>query len=68
MNLLLDGQYLPFFNGYYLNRLKENKMFGLPAATSWVLFGFPAFWIIYTVVFLIKSKNWPDDSDHGGSE
>lgn len=39
-------------------------MFGLPAATSWVLIGFPAFWIIYTVVFFISSRNWPDDPDN----
>ncbi len=47
------------------------RMFGLPAATSWVLFGFPAFWVVYTIVFFVKSRNWPDDNDgndEGGSE
>ena len=39
-------------------------MLGLPAATSWILFGFPAFWIIYTVVFFISTRNWPDDPDN----
>jgi hypothetical protein len=36
-------------------------MFGLPATTSLVLFGFPAFWILYTVIFLIKTRNWSSE-------
>ena len=36
-------------------------MFGLPFTTSLVVFGFPAFWILYTVVFLYLSRDWPDD-------
>ena len=38
-------------------------MFGLPGLTAAVLFGFPIFWILYTVVFFIKSKDWPDDDE-----
>jgi hypothetical protein len=33
-------------------------MFGLPGATAWLVFGFPLFWLLYTVVFLIVSRNW----------
>ncbi len=33
-------------------------MFGLPDETAWVLIGFPLFWIAYTLVFLVVSRNW----------
>ena len=45
-------------------------MFGLPGMTAGVLFGFPVFWIIYTIIFFIKSKDWPDeveDEEKGGN-
>ena len=38
-------------------------MFGLPLETSLVVFGFPLFWIVYTIVFLLRSKAWEDGSD-----
>ena len=38
-------------------------MFGLPLETSLVVFGFPLFWIVYTIVFLLRSKGWEDASD-----
>ena len=37
-------------------------MFGLPLETALLVFGFPVFWIIYTVIFLIVSRNWSKDS------
>lgn len=37
-------------------------MFGLPLATSIVVFGFPAVWIVYTLLFLWRSRDW-DDQD-----
>jgi len=37
-------------------------MFGLPFETAAVVFGFPLFWIIYTVVFLLRTRGWVDDS------
>jgi hypothetical protein len=37
-------------------------MFGLPLETSLVVFGFPAAWIIYTAVFLYRSRDWVKDS------
>lgn len=36
-------------------------MFGLPLETALVIFGFPVFWIVYTVVFLWRSRNWAAD-------
>lgn len=42
-------------------------MFGLPGTTALVLFGFPAFWIIYTIVFLYVTRNWSKD-DIGGKQ
>ncbi len=33
-------------------------MFGLPGVTALVMFGFPLFWIIWTLVFLYVSRNW----------
>lgn len=39
-------------------------MFGLPLETSLIVFGFPLFWIVYTIVFLVRTKNWEQDT-HG---
>lgn len=36
-------------------------MFGLPPLTTFVLFGFPLFWILYTAVFLWISRGWVRD-------
>ncbi len=35
-------------------------MFGLPIETALVVFGFPLFWIIYTLVFLFRTRDWVD--------
>ena len=42
-------------------------MFGLPLETSLIVFGFPVFWILYTIVFLLRTKDWEQDrrSDDG---
>jgi len=39
-------------------------MFGLPIATTLLVFGFPLFWVIYTLVFLYRSRRWQDDESH----
>jgi hypothetical protein len=36
-------------------------MFGLPPSTTFLVFGFPLLWILYTVVFLVASRNWKRD-------
>ena len=42
-------------------------MFGLPLETSLIVFGFPVFWILYTLVFLWRSRGWEaDDAADGG--
>ena len=33
-------------------------MFGLPFATTVLVFGFPLFWILYLIVFLYVSRDW----------
>jgi len=33
-------------------------MFGLPGATAALVFGFPAFWLLYTLIFLWRTKDW----------
>jgi hypothetical protein len=38
-------------------------MFGLPVATTLLIFGFPVFWILYTIGFLIVSRHWTDKAD-----
>ncbi len=44
-------------------------MFGLPPVTALVLFGFPLFWLVYTLIFFIKTRNWVEDSEkQGGKE
>jgi hypothetical protein len=40
-------------------------MFGLPVATSWLVFGLPVFWILYLAGFLYVSRNWGDDNAPG---
>lgn len=40
-------------------------MFGLPLETTLLVFGFPVFWIVYTIIFLLVSKNWDKDSMTG---
>ena len=36
-------------------------MFGLPIETTLLVLGFPAFWIVYTAVFLYRTRHWRDD-------
>jgi len=36
-------------------------VFGLPIETVLLVFGFPVFWILYTLVFLVLSKDWVRD-------
>jgi hypothetical protein len=43
-------------------------MFGLPISTSLLVFGFPVFWIAYTIVFLIVSRDWTRDSNPGDED
>ncbi len=33
-------------------------MFNLPLSTTLLVFGFPAFWILYTLGFLFLTRNW----------
>ena len=41
---------------------KGNDVFGLPLETSLLVFGFPLLWIIYTAIFLYRSRDWEDES------
>ena len=43
-------------------RDKGNDVFGLPLETSLLVFGFPLLWIIYTVIFLVRSRDWEKES------
>lgn len=38
-------------------------MFGLPASTSFLVFGFPLIWIVYTAVFLYASRHFKDEEE-----
>jgi hypothetical protein len=38
-------------------------MFGLPTSTTLLIFGFPALWIVYTIGFLVVTRNWTDKGD-----
>lgn len=33
-------------------------MLGLPVSTTLIIFGIPAIWVIYTLVFVYKSRHW----------
>ena len=37
-------------------------MFDLPLSTTLLVFGFPAFWILYTIVFLYITRDWDDST------
>ena len=37
-------------------------MFGLPIETALLVFGFPLFWILYMIGFMVVSRNWEKDS------
>ena len=43
-------------------------MFGLPFSTTLLVFGFPVFWIAYTIAFLIVSRDWAEDSSPGDED
>jgi hypothetical protein len=40
-------------------------MFGLPIETALLVFGFPVFWILYTIMFLVVTRDWSKDSAGG---
>jgi hypothetical protein len=40
-------------------------MFGLPTETALLVFGFPVLWIVYTAVFLYRSRHWTDEPPEG---
>jgi hypothetical protein len=50
----------PTYNGA---AFKGGTMFGLPVGTTLLIFGFPVFWILYTIGFLVVSKHWKDEGD-----
>jgi hypothetical protein len=37
-------------------------MFGLPLETTLLVFGFPSFWILYTIVFLLVTRDWEEET------
>ena len=42
-------------------------MFGLPVETLLLVFGFPVFWILYTIAFVYVSRDWSgEDSGEDG--
>ena len=38
-------------------------MFELPLSTTLLVFGFPLFWVLYTVLFLHRTRHWKDEED-----
>jgi hypothetical protein len=36
-------------------------LFELPLGTTLLVFGFPLFWVLYTVVFLVRTRHWKND-------
>ena len=37
-------------------------MFELPLSTTLLVFGFPLFWVLYTLGFLFLTRNWDKES------
>ena len=40
-------------------------MLGLPFETAAIVFGFPVFWIIYTLIFLYRTRSWDREERDG---
>jgi len=38
-------------------------VFELPLCTTLLVFGFPLFWVLYTLVFLYRTRNWGDEEE-----
>ncbi len=38
-------------------------MFELPLGTTLLVFGFPLFWVLYTVSFLYRTRHWRDEEE-----
>ena len=43
-------------------------MFGLPTETTLLVFGFPVFWILYTIVFAYVSRDWHKEDASGDEQ
>ena len=38
-------------------------MFGLPLGTTFLVFGFPLLWVLYTIGFLLWTRDWKNEGD-----
>jgi len=36
-------------------------LFELPLSTTLLVFGFPLFWVLYTLLFLHRTRHWKDE-------
>jgi len=45
--------------------VEATGLFGLPLATALLVFGFPLFWVVYTALFLYRTRRWRDDDSPG---
>lgn len=44
-------------------------MFGLPMSTTLIMGGVMLFWIVYTIVFYVRTTNWAiEDADYDTSD
>ena len=41
-------------------------MFNLPLSTTLLVFGFPVFWILYTLGFLFLTRHWKRSEEDDG--
>ena len=42
-------------------------MFGLPMSTTLIMGGVMLFWVVYTLIFFMRTKDWNyDDADYDG--
>lgn len=43
-------------------------MFGLPMSTTLIMGGVMLFWVVYTIVFYVRTKDWTlEDADYDSS-
>ena len=40
---------------------RHHIVFELPLGTTLLVFGFPLFWVLYTVIFLHRTRRWKDE-------
>jgi len=58
-----QGVTSPYGSDLIMAGLKGGTMFGLPLTTTLLIFGFPVFWVLYTIGFFVATRHWSEEAD-----